>query len=205
MSRKSSGGSWIFFAFSLVVLGVAFYLSKGQLPWDRKAAPPPPPAPEPAVAPAPKLWASLSRFTVNKTRGRFTFKVELENNQPAERTVYAVVYGNNDAMTPPRRSAWPDPDPLFVQAGTQRGLLSPADISKDWEARPENTKGMKVALKPNRSESINGWLPMDETCPHKPWEGKPLDPERNYNEISLWVFSDTGGLVSSNTFMLNLK
>ena|GEM_PF-4808012 len=141
------------------------------------------------------ISASLSNFKVDREWAQFVFTLELRNEQPQENTVHVVVYGKNDMFSPPRRSAWPFPGLLFRQAGTRRGALSSSDISRNWNTRPEDTKGMKSVLKPSGSESLEGALPINETCLHETWRGKPLDPRSMYNEVYLWVFSKDGSLI----------
>jgi len=152
-------------------------------------------APSTPTETAPAIKADLSKFIVDHSNAQFVFTLQVSNHESQENTVYVVVYGKNDMFSPPRRSAWPFAGLLFRQAGTRRGSLSSSDISRNWDSRPDNTKGMKIVLKPNASESIEGALPINETCQLEAWRGKPLDPRSMYNEVSLWVFSQNGQLV----------
>ncbi|MCP4593675.1 MAG: hypothetical protein GY842_23310 [bacterium] len=143
----------------------------------------------------PTISASLSGFKVDRELAQFVFTLKLENEQPKENTVYVVVYGKNDMFSPPRRSAWPFAGFLFRQAGTRRGALSPSDLSRNWHSKSKNTKGMELVLRPSGSESLEGALPLNETCEHEAWRGKRLDPRSMYNEVYLWVFSKGGDLI----------
>jgi len=144
--------------------------------------------------------ASLSGLKVDPELAQFVFTLKLKNEQPKEKTVYVVIYGTNDMFSPPRRGAWPFGGLLFRQAETRRGRLSPSDLSRDWSSRPENTKGMKLVLKARGSESLEGALPINSTCQHDAWRGKPLDPRSTYNEVYLWVFSKDGDLIFNKKY-----
>lgn len=149
---------------------------------------------------APTIKADLSNFIVDHSSAQFVFTLRVSNHESRDNTVYVVVYGKNDMFSPPRRSAWPFAGLLFHQAGTRRGALSPSAISRNWGSRPENTKGMKIVLKPDSSESIEGALPINEICQLEAWRGQPLDPRSMYNEVNLWVFSQNGQLVFNKQY-----
>ncbi|KKL71042.1 hypothetical protein LCGC14_2098880 [marine sediment metagenome] len=150
------------------------------------------PVPSAAVS---KITAGLSKFTVDRANAQFVFTLEVSNQESREKTVHVVVYGKNDMFSPPRRSAWPFAGLLFRQAGTRRGALSSSDISRNWGSRPSNTRGAKMVLGPNASESLEGALPINDTCQQDAWRGKRLDPRSMYNEVFLWVFSHNGQLI----------
>lgn len=159
---------------------------------------------KPATPPetSPKIKANLSKFTVDRSNAQFVFTLQVSNPESQENNVYVVVYGKNDMFSPPRRSAWPFAGLLFRQAGTRRGALSSSDISRNWDSRPENTKGMKIVLRPNASKSLEGALLINETCYHEAWRGKPLDPRSMYNKVYLWVFSQNGQLIFEKKYVV---
>lgn len=150
--------------------------------------------------PAPKISADLSNFTVDRANAQFVFTLQIKNQEPKENTVHVVVYGKNDMFSPPRRNAWPNAGLLFRQAGTRRGSLSSSAISRNWNSRPENTKGTKIVLKANGTDSLEGALPINQTCQHEAWRGKSLNPRSMYNEVYLWVFSKNGKLISEKKY-----
>ena len=155
------------------------------------------PAPDAAksLPSAPRVAASLDDFTVDRGNSQFIFTLKMTNEEAKENTVYVAVYGKNDMFSPPRRNAWPLDSPFFRQAGTNRGMLSAAAVSRDWDSRPESTKGAKFRLKANESESLEGALPINQTSPFEAWRGQRLDPRAIYNEVYLWVFSEDGRLI----------
>jgi len=190
MGKKKSGcGFVLLLVIGIIIVGAI--ISNKQSPSSGR---PQPTTPAPAK-PVPKITASLSKFTVDRENAQFVFTLQLTNAEPKEHTVHVVVYGKNDMFSPPRRSAWPFAGLLFRQAGTRRGALSSSDISRNWQSRPDNTKGMKFVLKPNGADSFEGALPINQTCQHEAWRGKPLDPRSMYNEISLWIYSQAGQLI----------
>ena len=186
MSKKKFGcGCLLLLVLGIIIVGVI--MSKRESASAGEA--------HPTASAPPEITAGLSKFTVDRANAQFVFTLEVNNQESSENTVHVVVYGKNDMFSPPRRSAWPFAGLLFHQAGTRRGALSSSDISRNWSSRPDDTKGMKVVLKPNGSESLEGALPINETCQHDAWRGKPLDPRSMYNEVFLWVFSQNGQLI----------
>lgn len=187
--KKSSCGGYLGLLVLLGIVVIAFMVMSRDEPST--------------TAPVPKISASLSDFTVDRANDQFVFTLRVKNQEPKSNSVYVVVYGKNDMFSPPRRSAWPFAGLLFRQAGTRRGALSPSDISRDWSSRSDNTKGMKVSLDPGGAESLEGALPINETCQQEAWRGKPLDPRSIYNEVHLWVFSTDGELVSKREYSID--
>jgi len=128
------------------------------------------------------------------------FDLTLRNLSPKEITVYVVVYAKNDRFIPPRRGAWPMGGVLFYEAGTGRGSLSYHDIMRNWNSRPEDSKGCKITISENKNEKLEGALPINEICQHEAWRGKPIDPRADYEEWNIWVFSERGELVFKKTY-----
>jgi len=128
------------------------------------------------------------------------FDVTLRNLSSKEITVYVVIYAKNDRFSPPRRSAWPFAGILFHQAGTGRGNLSYHDIMRNWNSRPDNSKGYKVTIAANKNETLEGALPINKTCQQEAWRGKPIDSRANYEEWNIWVFSERGKLLFKKTY-----
>jgi len=128
------------------------------------------------------------------------FDLTLMNLSSKDITVYVVIYAKNDRFSPPRRSAWPFAGILFHQAGTGRGNLSYHDIMRNWNSRPDNSKGYKLRIPANKTEKIEGALPINKTCQHEAWRGKPIDSRANYEEWNIWVFSERGKLVLKKTY-----
>lgn len=92
------------------------------------------PRPRAPAGPPPNVVAELDKFAVDRTRGatdggEFTFIVRVTNQEPKQSTVYAVVYGKNDAFDPPRRAAWPLQK---INFDSDIGNLSPSDITQNW-------------------------------------------------------------------------
>jgi hypothetical protein len=150
----------------------------------------------------PQIEAELTSFSIDQEFAQFVFTLGIANSGDQEATVYAVVYGKNESYVPPRRNAWPFPGVLFNLAGTNRGQLSSYDIRKDWDSRPEDSKGMKISVKPSISDTLVGALPINETSPHGAWQGQRLDPNSMYNEVSLWIFSEAGELLLEKDYSL---
>jgi hypothetical protein len=187
----------------LIILGVI-----GSLKSDCSNKPIPkatPPKPAKPAETTPKIKADLTKFFVDRSNAQFVFVLKISNQESQENTVYAVVYGKNDSYSPPRRGAWLFGGLLFHQAGTRRGSLSSSDISRNWDSRPENTKGMKIVLKPNGSKSLEGALPITEISLHEAWRGKPLDPRSMYDEVYLWVFSQNGKLIFEKKYEVEIS
>jgi len=154
---------------------------------------------------APNIMAALSDFKIDSPlpgMRDFVFKVSVHNQDTKQNVVYVVVYGKNDMFSPPRRSAWPLAGDLFRQAGTRRGSLSPADITKDFASRSD-AKGMKFVLKPNERSSCEAAFPINKTSQLEAWRGQHLDPRSIFNEIYLWLFSSDGQLVFQKQY--NIK
>ncbi len=197
IKKKSDYGYEYLLVFGIIIVGAIMLNKESPSPNQTQ-----PTTPIPSIT-IPRITASLSIFTVDRENAQFVFTLQLSNQEVNEITVHVVVYGKNDMFSPPRRSAWPFAGILFRQAGTHRGALSSSSISRNWSSRPENTKGMKLVLKPNGTESLEGALPINETCQHDAWRGKPLDPRSMYNEVFFWVFSQNGQLIYEKKYDVN--
>lgn len=150
---------------------------------------------------APQVEAALSNFKADRSTNEFIFQVQVKNLEPRENTVYVVVYGKKDNISPPRRAAWPAGGVLFRLARTDRGLLSPSDISRSWgkevgKDTSELSKGAKVVLAPNGSDSLEGVLPANKVSTLNAWKGQQLDMRSPlFDDVRVWVFSEDGKLV----------
>ena len=151
---------------------------------------------------SPSITASLSDFKVDRPNAEFLFTLKVTNPDATEKTVFAIVYGVNDLVSPPRRSAWPMPGCVFSEPGTERGAISASSISRSWQERTDYGKGVKVPLKAGGSDTIEGVLPIESTSPHGAWKGQRINPNAMYNEITLWVFSDSGQLIFEKEYTI---
>ncbi len=156
-----------------------------------------------AAQTASNITASLSDFKIDRPNAEYLFTLKVNNPESVDKTVYAVVYGVNDLASPPRRSAWPMPGFIFSESGTERGALSSSSISRNWKTRTDYGKGVKVPLKAGGSDVIEGVLPIESTSPHGAWRGQRINPNAMYNEIYLWVFSDSGQLIFEKKYEIN--
>lgn len=154
----------------------------------------------------PEITAELSNLMIEvlsrlgvEAKSQF-FDLTLGNLSSKEITVYVVIYAKNDRFSPPRRSAWPFAGILFHQAGTSRGTLSYHDIMRNWDSRPDNSKGCKVTIAANKNEKLEGALPINDICQHEAWRGKAIDSRANYEEWNIWVFSERGKLLLEKTY-----
>ena len=187
--RRSGGGC---FTFLLIIVGLIWFVI------DYFDSAPFTPAPLPDT----KITAELSDFTTDRENAQFVFTLQASNGESNGATIYAVVYGQNGTISPPRRNAWPFAGLLFARTGSGRGRLSPLDISEDWNSRPDNTKGMKIVMQPNGSKSLEGALPINETSNHEAWLGEPINPRVMYNDVSLWIFTEHGRLILEKSYSI---
>ena len=149
-----------------------------------------------------KAVSKLPNLPLPSVKHQF-FDIEVSNLVQSPKTVYIVVYATNDRFSPPRRGAWPVGGLLFYQAGTQRANLSHYDISRNWESRPEETKGFKVVLPAGGRHKIECALPINNVCQHEAWRGQRIDPRANYEDWTVWVFSGDGKLLINKNYKVS--
>ncbi|MBN2456138.1 MAG: hypothetical protein JXB29_06340 [Sedimentisphaerales bacterium] len=156
------------------------------------------------ISSRPKINAELSNLVIEidsdfgiKTQ---FFDLTIRNLSSKDITLYVVVYAKNDRFSPPRRGAWPMGGVLFYEAGTGRGNLSYHDIMRNWNSKPDNSKGCKVTIPVDKNEKLEGALPINKISQHEAWRGKPIDPRANYEKWNIWVFSERGELLFKKTY-----
>lgn len=132
------------------------------------------------------------------------FRLKVRNTGTDDATVYAVIYAKNDRFSPPRRTAWPFPGILFREAGTDRGSLSPYDISKNWDTRPENSKGFKGGAAAGRTRSKDCAVPLNEHSMQGAWKNMRLDPRSVYDQWYVWLFAEDGSLIFEKEMQLQI-
>ena len=151
MSKKVSGCGCLLVVVVGIVIGAVVMISRQDTT-----------APQVSQNQDATISAELSDF---KSNDDFTFSLTVRNLSSEQRTVYAVVYGEEMRVSPPRRNAWPF-SVYFTPDRSSRGTLSSSAISRNWSSRDEQAKGARIELQPNSEQVLEGALGLGSTSPH---------------------------------------
>jgi len=187
--------------------GVLWYLFSWTAPHERPGNAAPPAAQSTIEADLDNFKIVTERFDrlgITGTSRSVKFRLKISNTGTEDATVYVVIYAKNDRFTPPRRTAWPFPGILFRLAGGDRGSLSPYDISKNWETRPENSKGFKGGAVAGRTRSKDCAVPLNERSMQGAWKNMRLDPRSVYDQWYVWLFAEDGSLIFEKEMRLQI-
>jgi hypothetical protein len=184
MKSKTGQHGWGWIIFGL--LAIAFFIYKSNDSEMHKATPY-------SDRQEPMVTATISDLK-QPNRDELWFTLNITNRYTTEKTVYAVVYGKNDSISPPQREAWPFAGLLFSMTGnSDRGTLYASDIKKLIKEKTDLyfLESAKLVLAPNSLTPINGALPIPDVSPHNDWKGQHIE-QRVFDELTLWIFSLEG-------------
>jgi hypothetical protein len=139
----------------------------------------------------------------------------LTNGGDREATVWALLYGTNNSISPPRRELLPNGDVWMRLAGkAEHGDLTPQDVERHWRDDPfkgrsfpnagprhvsrtwhVSAKGFRATLAPHEKKAVELAPLVTETSDLGAWKGEPLE-RVGFDRVDVWLFGPDGTFFS---------